>query len=237
MEATRTSPGLLKEGLLLPLDPLVQQSGVELGAYGPGLDALRYEGKLYEIPYLLNPNLVLYNPKLFAAAGVEVPKAGWTWEEFRETARRLTQPERIPSTWGFALKSPNSFLSIYMGARGADGTGGYVNEARMKEALSFIGSMVQDGSMPKVERGAASSPACGDGLFASGMAAMTIESVCAIGLGGYPEGVAALPMPVHRGERAPSCRARRAGRMASPGTRSHCSSTKPRRRDSKGRSA
>ncbi|AEW99485.1 sugar transporter sugar binding lipoprotein (plasmid) [Streptantibioticus cattleyicolor NRRL 8057 = DSM 46488] len=44
------------------------------------------------LPALIDSLAVVYNKKLFRQAGVPYPKAGWTWDEFVETARRLTDP-------------------------------------------------------------------------------------------------------------------------------------------------
>jgi len=198
------TPTLVQEGLLLPLDPLLQQAGVDLSAYGDGLDALRYEGKLYQLPYSLSPNLVLYNPQLFADAGVDLPKAGWTWEQFRETAQKLTKGEGQGKTWGVALDFPDSFLSHYLNGRGSGQAEGFANEALMKEALGLISTLVQtDGSMVKVERWSNGEPPSltGNGLFRDGRAAMTIDSFTTIAFDREMEGawkikLAAAPMPV-----------------------------------------
>ncbi len=194
---------MAKDGLLLPLDPLLQQAGLDLSAYGVGLEALRYEGKLYELPYSLSPNLVVYNTKLFQAAGVEPPKPGWTWEQFRETAKRLTQGEGESKTWGIALDSPSAFLSHYIDARGGGEVAGYANETAVKEGLQLLATMTQtDGSMPKVERQETRpSITYGNGLFQNGKAAMTVQGLTSLAFARETSQeakveVAAVPMPV-----------------------------------------
>ena len=34
--------------------------------------------------------MINYNRDLFDEAGVDYPKEGWTWDEFREVAKKLT---------------------------------------------------------------------------------------------------------------------------------------------------
>lgn len=57
----------------------------------------RSDGKLFALPYAYGGNLtaLFYNRALFKGAGVAEPPAewskAWTWEEFRETLRKLTR--------------------------------------------------------------------------------------------------------------------------------------------------
>jgi multiple sugar transport system substrate-binding protein len=55
-------------------------------------DAVTVKGKVRAAPALLDSLCVVYNKKLFAAAGVAEPKAGWTWDDFTTTAQTLTNP-------------------------------------------------------------------------------------------------------------------------------------------------
>ena len=47
---------------------------------------MNINGDYYAIPYNNNINMVFFNKKMFDEAGVEYPKEGWTWEDFRNTA-------------------------------------------------------------------------------------------------------------------------------------------------------
>ena len=55
-------------------------------------DAVTVKGKVRAAPALLDSLCVVYNKKLFAAAGMPEPKAGWTWDDFTSTAQKLTNP-------------------------------------------------------------------------------------------------------------------------------------------------
>jgi multiple sugar transport system substrate-binding protein len=48
------------------------------------------DGPIYGLPNDFTPMVIYYNVKSFERAGVELPKAGWTWDEFVDTAMRLT---------------------------------------------------------------------------------------------------------------------------------------------------
>jgi multiple sugar transport system substrate-binding protein len=49
-------------------------------------------GKVIGFPALIDNLSVIYNKKLFAAAGVPAPSPDWTWNDFRTAAKRLTNP-------------------------------------------------------------------------------------------------------------------------------------------------
>ncbi|WP_405071471.1 ABC transporter substrate-binding protein [Kribbella sp. NBC_01510] len=55
-------------------------------------DAVSVKGKVRAAPALLDSLCVVYNKKLFTAAGVPAPQAGWTWDDFVTTAKALTNP-------------------------------------------------------------------------------------------------------------------------------------------------
>ncbi|MEV1328624.1 sugar ABC transporter substrate-binding protein [Micromonospora costi] len=59
------------------------------------LDAFRFDGKtLTCLPQNMSSLVVYYNADLFAAAGLPLPKAGWTWDDFLAAARTLTRDGR-----------------------------------------------------------------------------------------------------------------------------------------------
>ncbi len=66
---------------------------MKLDDYWPAAkDAVTVKGKVRAAPALLDSLCVVYNKKLFSAAGLPEPKAGWTWDDFTTAALRLTNP-------------------------------------------------------------------------------------------------------------------------------------------------
>ncbi len=51
-------------------------------------------GKVIGFPALIDNLSVIYNKKLFAAAGVPAPSPDWTWSDFRNVAKELTNPAK-----------------------------------------------------------------------------------------------------------------------------------------------
>lgn len=115
--------------------------------YYPGaMDSAKFNGKYYGIPNNSNALAIYYNKDLFAQAGItETPK---TWEQFEETAKKLTNGD----VKGFAMAGKRSeegtfqFLP-YLWQSGADLDSFDSPEA--KKAMSFIKKLVNDGSLSK----------------------------------------------------------------------------------------
>ncbi|MGP2442381.1 ABC transporter substrate-binding protein [Streptomyces sp. JW3] len=53
-------------------------------------DAVTVNDRVRAAPAVLDALAVVCNKRLFRAAGVDLPEAGWSWRDFTETARRLT---------------------------------------------------------------------------------------------------------------------------------------------------
>jgi multiple sugar transport system substrate-binding protein len=51
-------------------------------------------GKVIGFPALIDNLSVIYNKKLFAAAGIPAPSPDWTWDDFRNVAKQLTDPAK-----------------------------------------------------------------------------------------------------------------------------------------------
>lgn len=62
--------------------------------WAPAREAVTVNGRVRAVPALLDCLAVVCNKKLFAEAGLGLPEAGWTWDEFTDTARRLTDASK-----------------------------------------------------------------------------------------------------------------------------------------------
>jgi multiple sugar transport system substrate-binding protein len=56
--------------------------------------AVTIDGKVRAIPALIDSMAVVYNKKLFSQAGIPAPKADWTWDEYRDIAKKLTNKSK-----------------------------------------------------------------------------------------------------------------------------------------------
>ncbi|MFN8525949.1 MAG: extracellular solute-binding protein [Chloroflexota bacterium] len=69
------------------------------------IEAMMYEGSLYELPANFNAANMFINLDAFAKAGVQPPSDNWTYEEFREIARKISAKKDgtgQPETFGYA---------------------------------------------------------------------------------------------------------------------------------------
>lgn len=103
------------------------------------------DGKYYGIPFTSNCLALFYNKKMLKEAGVEVPK---TWDELRETAKKLTKD----GVFGMAVGSPKNeeatfqFLPWMLSAGGSYDK---VNSDAVIKAATLWLDLIKDGSMSK----------------------------------------------------------------------------------------
>jgi multiple sugar transport system substrate-binding protein len=126
---------------LLELERTVQQRAKELGVedFFPGeIDRYRYKGHLWAIPHSGGVQAIPFHGELFASAGVGRPAATWTWEEYLDAARRLTQPAADPPRYGSTTGSWQSWV-FTNGGRIVDDAGRrcLLGSAEAMEGLQF----------------------------------------------------------------------------------------------------
>ena len=81
------------QGVLAPVQPYVDDSTViEEDDFAPAaLDAFRFDGtQLTCMPQNVSSLVTYYNVDLFEQAGLPLPRAGWTWDDFLAAAQALT---------------------------------------------------------------------------------------------------------------------------------------------------
>lgn len=78
-------------GVLYPLDQLIAEEGLELGDFVPQiLDALKYKGNLYAIPFSVLPYALYLNVDMYNEAGLDVNNPPKNYREYVEYAKKLT---------------------------------------------------------------------------------------------------------------------------------------------------
>jgi len=78
------------KGILTPLDDFMKADGYDTADFVPSaLNQMKYEGKTYSMPIALHTQLLMYNKKLFAEAGLD--KAPVTVEEWAADIDKLTK--------------------------------------------------------------------------------------------------------------------------------------------------
>lgn len=87
----REYASFVERGAVAPVGDLLAERGVDLADYYPApVEAFTRDGELQCMPQNASSLVVYVNTALFAQRGVDLPFAGWTFEEFRAAAQRLT---------------------------------------------------------------------------------------------------------------------------------------------------
>ncbi|WP_461201342.1 ABC transporter substrate-binding protein [Anoxybacillus sp. TBDG-1] len=170
------APAMIETGVLEPLDDYVTDDFDIDDFEKPLLDAFKGpDGKMYGFPKDYSTLALFYNKKMFAEAGLDVPK---TWDELREAAKTLTKGTEV---YGFGV-APELARLYYI----AESKGGKVvtdNKAsfadpKVVEALQPIVDMrLKDKSAAQPNEVGAG---WGGEMFGQQKAAMVIEGNWAI---------------------------------------------------------
>ncbi len=97
---------------VVDLTQVVKRSGVNWNDFYVGeRDVATVNGKVIGIPALVDNLAVVYNKKLFAAAGLQPPSANWTWDDFVADAQKLTVASR--KQYGTAYVTPGTEDTVW----------------------------------------------------------------------------------------------------------------------------
>lgn len=97
-------------GVLEPLEDYAEKSGVNLMNEYKGLAT--YKDKIYAIPEEITPWLVFINKDMLDAAGLQVPPKDWTWDDYREYAKKLTKGEGANKIYGSFMNDWSNFFAV-----------------------------------------------------------------------------------------------------------------------------
>lgn len=191
---------MAKKGLAIPLDDYVKKDMDSLKEYfadvHPALvEAMMYEGHLYELPSDFNAGNMYYSTALFEKAGVDAPPADWTIDDFHNAAEKVGKlggvngfswVVRLWGSWtSFMYANGGNLLTegkypggewlwdtAYAGKAAAQGRqGGFqwgaptANTEPVVEALQYLIDMKKEGLAPSPDVGGGGTL---QGLFASG---------------------------------------------------------------------
>jgi ABC-type glycerol-3-phosphate transport system substrate-binding protein len=148
-------PEQMRQGLLLPLDDMIAQNGIDLSNYVPAIVepgdefSCAYEGQIYCLGSYAGSVQMLYNKDLFDKAGLDYP-AAWppmTPEQFVEDACALT--DKAGGVWGGAASDPLAYVPFDM-MWSPDGhtAEGYVNGPDFVHQFEVLASGYEQGCLP-----------------------------------------------------------------------------------------
>lgn len=142
------------EGLLYPLDGLMEKYGMGSDVFLPDLSSWRRYGFLYGLPYRLTFGpAVAYNSLLFDEAGLELPAEEWRWQDLLSAGVKLTRDQNGDGNidfWGISgdLTQPNQWI-VFLWQNGGDlydeeRTRSRLNEPQAVETFEFLNALINE---------------------------------------------------------------------------------------------
>jgi multiple sugar transport system substrate-binding protein len=176
-------PIYARTGALENLDPYIARDRFDIDDFYPTLmETFRYQGNVYGLPRDNDTKVLFYNKQLFKQAGLTPPSGDWTWQEFRETARKLTRrgPDGQASSYGFAYET-SDWWRLWIWQNNGDILDDHFNPTRVRlaepaaiEALQFLADLTNvDRVTPPGDQ---LTGAMQRQLFRAGKVAMVIEN-------------------------------------------------------------
>jgi len=164
---------------LLPLDDLISKNSLDVKNYDTGaLQNLSFNSKQYALPYDTGPVILFYNADLFAKAGVEAPKPGWTAADFEAAAAKM-KAINIPLLGGTAE-------DIYLQGLAKSYNGGtpfssagkvQANDSAYVSTISWLAALKKQGYVSTVDGADGSAD---DNAFLAGTVAMNVQGPWAL---------------------------------------------------------
>ena len=103
---------LARQPKLIDLTETVKKPDFKWDDFYPSeREAATVDGKVVGVPALVDNLSLVYNKAMFKAAGVPLPTAGWSWDDFRNAAKKLTDP--ATKTFGWAYVNDGSEDTVW----------------------------------------------------------------------------------------------------------------------------
>jgi multiple sugar transport system substrate-binding protein len=103
---------LARQPKLVDLTDVVKKPDFKWDDFYPSeREAATVDGKVVGVPALVDNLSLVYNKAMFEAAGVPLPTAEWSWEDFRDAAKKLTDP--ATKTFGWAYVNDGSEDTVW----------------------------------------------------------------------------------------------------------------------------
>ncbi|WAH39152.1 ABC transporter substrate-binding protein [Alicyclobacillus dauci] len=150
------APMYASDGALLNLDSYLnkyksQNPVADVSSYYPAtLTNDKYKDSYYAMPWIGQPTVMYYNPKLFQQAGLAEPKAGWTWDDFLKDCEVIKQKT---GTYGFLLANGWPPVYDFVWSFGGhlwnqDMTQSTFNSPQTIQALTLMHTLINDKLVP-----------------------------------------------------------------------------------------
>jgi multiple sugar transport system substrate-binding protein len=165
-------------GAIAPFENHLESQGMDLGDYyDEPIEAFTYDGEVQCMPQNVSSLVVYFNTDLFDRAEIEPPFEGWTWDEFRDTALKLTRGD----VRGVGIEPSVIRVAPFVWSNGgelvddeAEPTRFTFDDPSSREALDFVVSLARDDEVVPTEREVAAEDL--ETRFTTGKIAMLLSS-------------------------------------------------------------
>lgn len=163
-------------GKVEPITSEVKAGAIKLSNYSSALDNLySLNGTQYGVPKDFDTIGVWVNKALFSQAGVALPKAGWTWDDFQTAAKTISDKLGSKGIYGGAggMDGQTTYYNTIFQAGGKvvedDGTKSGYDTKAAQSGIDFWTKLIESKASPTVQQ-LTDTPA--DQWFTSGKLAM-----------------------------------------------------------------
>ncbi len=187
------------DGFVPLIDEDLKAAGLAKDDFAEGsLEILSNKGEMYGVPFDVSTMLTYYNADQLTAAGATAPKAGWTFDDFVDTAKKATTDGKYGFGIGMGDFQWQALPIAKSGVQPASQDGKLqLTDPKFADAAEWYAGLV---TKEKVAApvASASDGGWGENQFSSGNAAMAVDGTWnAVGYlnndAGFTAGLAPLP--------------------------------------------
>ena len=137
--ASNTAPDVIFiNNLYLPLYAnVLEELQTDQNFYPQALEAMSVSGKLYAIPRDVSNLVIYYNKDIFDKKHIPYPKPNWTFDEFLNTAIKLTDN----NTFGISFEEDPLFYLPYLMSNGGGILPNEINSRESQSSLDFYANL------------------------------------------------------------------------------------------------
>jgi len=146
------TPGLYISGATIDVDDELKSEkdwGKQRADMFPAmLESSQWAGKLVGLPGYTNNQGMIYNLGILSQNNVAVPQKGWTWDDFKTSAAKMTRP---PDRWGANIAW--TAWNVYLGTAGSrpmskDNRKMQLDTPEMQQVMEFFQGLIKNIIMP-----------------------------------------------------------------------------------------
>lgn len=140
--ASNTAPDIIFiNNLYLPVYAnagLLEEIDYEQSDFYPqALDALSYKGKLYAVPRDVSNLVIFYNKDLFDKKHIPYPKTNWDFNDFLNTAQKLTDKK----VFGISFEEDPLFYLPYLMSNGGGILPNEIKSSKSQQSINFYADL------------------------------------------------------------------------------------------------